>query len=241
MRPHGPVLLGLLALLVGCGDSSPGARNAKDGGKPKDPYDAYVDYYADGEIVFLDDCPSNAELDEGLTDLVFVDKLGREHRVADFAKGRHIVLIMTRGNTTPICPFCSTQTANYIRQYADFEKRGAEVLLAYPVELDRHKAKLRPFLDDVRTRLEDPQRKVPFPVLFDVELQAVDKLGIRKDLSKPATYVVDRDGHVRYAYVGKDLADRPSVKAILDELDELGGSKADAAADDDAPVRSADR
>jgi peroxiredoxin len=57
--------------------------------------------------------------------------------------------------------------------------------------------------------------------VLDVELKAVDQLGIRKDLSKPATYVIDKEGKLRYAYVGKTLADRPSVKAILAELDQI--------------------
>jgi peroxiredoxin len=66
---------------------------------------------------------------------------------------------------------------------------------------------------------------VPFPVLLDVQLQAVDQLGIRKDLSKPATYIVDRTGEVRYAYVGNHLADRPSVQAVLQQLDQFAKPK----------------
>lgn len=59
------------------------------------------------------------------------------------------------------------------------------------------------------------------PLVFDPELKVVDKLGIRKDLSKPATYILDPKGQVQYAYVGATLADRPSVKAMLDQLDEM--------------------
>ena len=58
-------------------------------------------------------------------------------------------------------------------------------------------------------------------VVLDIELKAVDSLGIRKDLSKPATYILDKAGHVRFAYVGKSLSDRPSIKAILKQLDTL--------------------
>ena len=54
-----------------------------------------------------------------------------------------------------------------------------------------------------------------------VELKAVDHLGIRKDLSKPATYILDKQGQTRFAYVGDSLADRPSVKALLEQLDAL--------------------
>ena len=58
----------------------------------------------------------------------------------------------------------------------------------------------------------------PFPLVLDVELHAVDQLGIRADLSKPATYILDKQGQVRFAYVGSTIADRPSVKSLLDQL-----------------------
>ena len=54
--------------------------------------------------------------------------------------------------------------------------------------------------------------------MLDVELRAVDQLGIRADLSKPATYIVDKQGQVRFAYVGATIADRPSVQSMLEQL-----------------------
>lgn len=220
-----------VAALPGCGGPSAGSKedtgrrpvvidNGHDDEKPDDEIDEYAKLY-DVDIDFFDDRTSNARLDEGLTDLVLVDKLGIEHEVAEYAEGRNLVLVVTRGNTTPICPYCSAQTAHYITRYREFVDRDTEVLLAYPVELERHRDKLKPFLDQVKTRLDDPDRSIPFPVLFDVELKAVDRLGIRKDLSKPATYILDREGRMRYGYVGRDRADRPSVDAILKELDKL--------------------
>ena len=34
-------------------------------------------------------------------------------------------------------------------------------------------------------------------------------------------FVLDKAGHVRFAYVGKSLSDRPSIKVILKQLDTL--------------------
>ena len=62
---------------------------------------------------------------------------------------------------------------------------------------------------------------MPFPIVLDVELSAVKELGIRDNLSKPATFILDKYGQVRFAYVGTGIADRPSVKAILNQLDAL--------------------
>lgn len=218
------VLLALVAFATGCGSESSGVINGNatvTGGEPIE--DPYGDYPTEN-ITFLDDLATNAEVTTELRELVFVDRIGREQKVEAFAKGRPIVLVITRGNTTPVCPFCSTQTANYIRRYDEFEKRNVEVLLAYPVAFERDRGRLVPFLADVRTRLDAAAHNVPFPILFDVELKAVDQLGIRKDLAKPATYVVDVEGRVRYAHVGRDITDRPSVTSILRELDALGST-----------------
>ncbi len=58
-------------------------------------------------------------------------------------------------------------------------------------------------------------------MVLDVGLTVVDQLGLRAFLSKPATYILDRRGNVRFAYIGANLADRPSVQAMLDVIDSL--------------------
>ena len=206
-------------LLAGCSDHS------SSSGSTYDPYadSGYDDYrYGSGEITFLEAAPANVADIVGLSDLTLTDKSGESTRVRDLAAERGAVVVVTRGNTNPICPYCSTQTANYIRDYERFSRRGVEVILVYPIEARADQTQLDAFLADARGRLEDQQRPVPFPVLFDVELTAVNQLGIKKDLSKPATYVVDASGHVQYAYVGAHLADRPAVSAVLKTLEELG-------------------
>ena len=57
-------------------------------------------------------------------------------------------------------------------------------------------------------------------MLLDKECQACDRLGIRDDLAKPSTYVLDTHGNLVYAYVGETSTDRPSVKAILAQVDQ---------------------
>ncbi|MEZ6064570.1 MAG: redoxin domain-containing protein [Planctomycetaceae bacterium] len=213
----------LLLGLSGCGADTP----------PTPPTSSYgsssYDYgYGDSsqEISFLNDAPSQAAPEVGLFDITLTDLQGAQAKVSDFAKGRSIVLVVTRGNTDPVCPYCSTQTAHYIRDYAKFADKNAEVVLVYPVAEKGDESRWSRFLEDVRGRLTDPTETVPFPVVFDVQLAAVDKLGIRKDLSKPATYIVDPEGTVRYAYVGATWVDRPSTAAVLAELDALGKSDA---------------
>jgi hypothetical protein len=49
----------------------------------------------------------------------------------------------------------------------------------------------------------------------------VNKLGIQGDLARPSTYILDKQGAVVYGYVGETQVDRPSVKALLAQLDKL--------------------
>lgn len=227
-RPRHPARIGvalwLAAILAGCSGEpavSVPADPLLQGAPAFNPNSGYNGYYTAGEIQFLDGAQSNAELDQGIAALSFVDQVGAPVSLADLTRSKPVVLVITRGNTTPICPYCSTQTARLISDYEQFVKRGVEVVVVYPVAAAGDVGHLDGFLANVRRLLNDPNRQVPFPVWFDIELKAVDQLGIRKDLSKPATYIIDRAGQVRFAYVGAHLADRPSNQSLLDQIDQL--------------------
>lgn len=104
----------------------------------------------------------------------------------------------------------------------NFRSANAEVVVIYPLATPEETPKLGDFMTRVNQINAAPADKAtPFPLLVDIGLKAVDVLGIRKDLSKPATYIIDGSGAVRFAYVGESLADRPSVKALLEQLDAL--------------------
>lgn len=183
----------------------------------------YGSAYDAVEIKFLDDAASNTAPDNKVVQVLFQDLDGKEHPVGEFThdKSNHVVLVVTRGNTNPICPYCTKQTAELIRRYAQIKDKTAEVLLIYPVAQVADGANLQAFLAKTREQLDNAPQQPPFPVLLDMELKGVSQLGIRRDLSKPATYIIDRGGQVRYAYVGEHLADRPSVDAVLKELDKI--------------------
>jgi peroxiredoxin len=186
------------------------------------PSEAQGNVYEDpSQIEFRDDVETNAKPEPGLVDLIFVDTSGQEKKVRELSSGKSTVLVVTRGYTDPICPYCSKYTAQLIKNYSQFADRGAEVLLVYPIAERKDAPKLEDFLKRSREILAEPDRPIPFPVLLDVELKAVNRLGIRKDLSKPATYVLDGNGDVRFAYVGNNWGDRPSIEAIVKQLDAM--------------------
>ncbi|MDA0832306.1 MAG: redoxin domain-containing protein [Planctomycetota bacterium] len=172
-------------------------------------------------VVFNDQVVSNVDFDSNLSDLEFLTRDGSSQALRDFLKEKPVILVITRGYAGSICPFCSSQTSRLINNYQKFVDRGAEVVVVYPLEKPDDTPRLDEFLKSIEIRTNTPAQNPPFPLLLDVELKVVDQLGIRASLSRPATYILDRRGQVRFAYVGRSIADRPSVQALLDQLDQL--------------------
>jgi hypothetical protein len=54
---------------------------------------------------------------------------------------------------------------------------------------------------------------------MDVDLKAVDALGIRRQLARPSSFVLDAQGRLVYAYIGQSPSDRPALDDILRFLD----------------------
>ncbi len=206
---------GLLLPLNGCGRDS-----APVGSGFYDPYGGQ-DYR---QIQFKDNVRSNSSLDGGIAPLSFTDINGEPYDLQDFVGKKHVVLVVTRGFAGSVCLYCSTQTSRLLTSYKKFAERDAEVVVVFPVATPDDSQRHKDFVVNVKNKLDTPVDKIPFPLVLDIELKAVDQLGIRKDLSKPATYILDKQGQVRFAYVGESLADRPSVKALLEQLDALNNA-----------------
>lgn len=165
---------------------------------------------------FRDDAPANATVPAGEMPTRFTDPAGGPADLAAY-RGKSAVLLvvlrgMPRGYDGRPCPYCLAQVGGLAANYPEFRARGAEVVAVFPGSA----AQGRDFVGGV-TDAPD----LPFPILLDPDLAACDRLGIRGDLAKPSTFVLDKTGAVVYAYVGQTYSDRPSVKAQLDVLDGL--------------------
>ncbi len=216
------VILGLC--LTGCGNqaSQPNSRFVTAPSVP----DSYSNPYGidSSMIKFQDHLESNAEPTEDLLSLEFTGSDGHSQPLKDFALGKNLVLVMTRGYSGSICPYCTTQVSRMIANFSEFEKRNTKVVVVYPLAKQEDTQKRDDFVSRAVSMLPK-QVEVPFPILLDVELKGVDALGIRKDLSKPATYILDGEGRLQFAYVGNTLADRPSVQALLEQLDKINQTR----------------
>ena len=209
-----------LAALAGCGSPPP---------KPPMPS---LDISRYGLLPFNDGAQTNVKLPaEELASLEFVNSTGQPTKLGSLLGKKKLVLVVMRGylpsqpaQKGPVvngfCLYCCTQTSRLIANYEEFRKRNAEVVVVVPVAKKPEAAQLDNFLVEVKKQPDAQGASSPFPLLVDLELRAVNQLGIRDDLAKPATYIFDERGQVQFAYVGQHMADRPSVKAILAQLDQ---------------------
>lgn len=172
------------------------------------------------DIQFDDDAASNVKLNTPVGDLAFVDLDGKPFELKSL-RGKNVVLVFTRGYTSfGICLYCATQTSRLITNYEKFAERESEVVVVFPVKQGDNKRQWKEFLDKTKSLLSSEDAQVPFRVLLDPNLAAVDQLGIGEDLSKPATYILDKKGKVRFAHVGT-VVNRPSMSALLKQLDAM--------------------
>lgn len=170
---------------------------------------------------------------EMLGDLEVTDVDGNRRFVKDYRSEKNLVVVFSRGYYGAVCPFCSAQVQRLASEHKRIEEAGGQVLVIFPIKTSQD-AKHRNVLvsaaefglkdaSDAADGLADAASKLPFEIVTDPELKAVDQLDIREELSKPATYILDAGGKVRYAYVGRDPGDRPRVATIVEQLNAIKG------------------
>jgi peroxiredoxin len=138
------------------------------------------------------------------------DEHGRDVRLADQLGHGPVLLLFYRGDW---CSYCNAQLAGFAVRARDLEALGARVL-AISVDESPKAGPLKTWL------------RFPFPVLADPCHRVIDQYagleaGQRRGLpvGKPATYVLDRSGGIRWQYIGEDFADRPLVDEVLAQVE----------------------
>lgn len=144
------------------------------------------------------------------------------------------------------CPYCNKELKGLEKILPQAEELGATVLALSP-EMRAH------VKDNVKKNglsfdlLSDKDNKVAklFGVSFELDDKTVDKYdnyGIdvakhngtgKHELPIPATYVIDTDRTIRYAFVEENYAKRAKTRDILKALKTLSQERADAGASDD--------
>ena len=103
-----------------------------------------------------------------------------------------------------------------------FEDRGAQLLVIDPHEAYRVRHLLR--------SVESKPDAIAFPILADPAATVSATYGVAFQMNihtewsnRPATFIIDREGVIRFERRAKRVTDRPSPYLLLQELDKLGG------------------
>lgn len=216
-----------LAFAAGCGSSAttPKAPNPYDVGATQEQLRDIA-----GQLK-MEGPPRNDVREVPLT---FIDKDGKPVDLASYRGKKNVVLVVVKGLPQKTdsgypnagrayCPGCLAQLNVLVANYDEFKSRNAEVVIVFPGPQDT----LPGFLSAARVDGKAPNPAAPFPLVSDADLNAVRKFGISGDLAKPASYILDTNGDVVFAYVAGNNAtyDRPSVKDMLEKLDKLNRDK----------------
>ncbi len=66
---------------------------------------------------------------------------------------------------------------------------------------------------------------IPFPILYNKDADVVKAYGVYDllgdGLATPATFVIDKQGVIRWKRVGSSVGDRPPASKVLEELGKL--------------------
>jgi peroxiredoxin len=217
MRLPAVAVLSILVALPACSSTSSGGGDAK-GGAPEKPRTGIH------RFAFKADAPSNRDVGAPLPgeDAELTAPDGRVVKVSDY-RGRPVVLVFNRGFAGFVCPYCTVYTAQLASRYEELRALGAEVLCVYPTR-ETSEDKVLEFTDAVNQVLaEEGAEALPFPVFLDRGLVATARFNLTGDLTKPSTFVLDRNGVVRYAYVGNSPDERPAVERVVEEVRAAAG------------------
>ncbi len=131
----------------------------------------------------------------------------------DFRSRSKVVLVVLRGFSKDVCVYCVTQTTALCNSIEEFQKRGCEVFVVYPGEKNRLEAFMESF-----ELFSGIQGKPPIGVLYDRNMELVERMGITSEFAIPSTFVLDESGVIRYSYVGENIEDRPPTKKVLEAI-----------------------
>lgn len=124
----------------------------------------------------------------------------------DQFRGKHLVLFFFPMAWTGVC---SKEMCTVQEDFTTYEGLGAQVI---GVSVDSHFA-LKRFMED---------NKIQYPLLSDFNKQAIKDYdvvqesfaGVYSNTSRRATFVIDKDGILRYAQVLPSPGDFPDMEAI---------------------------
>lgn len=133
-------------------------------------------------------------------DFTLQDMDGNDHALSDY-RGRVVMLNFW----ATWCPPCRREMPSMERLHAKFKDRGLEVVAVNQWEDP-----------DLVFEFTGRLSLAPtFAILFDRESRVAEQYGVK---GLPTTYLIDRDGNIRFQAIGGREFDHPEVEALIEGL-----------------------
>lgn len=172
--------------------------------------------------------PEGLKMGDIAPDINAMDQDGKKVQLKELLKKGDVVVIFYRGQW---CPFCSKQLSKVNDSLSFVSAKGASVIAVTP-ETPENIKKTVEKTKATYAILEDNNMSImkSYKVNFAVDEKTIEKYktyGIDFDkangsnganLPVPATYIIGKDGKIKYAFFNPDYRQRPSVKEILEHL-----------------------
>lgn len=140
---------------------------------------------------------------------------GKVRRLSEVTGKGPVVLVVLRGFPGYQCPLCNRQAADLVKNGAAFARAGARVVMVYPGPKAVVEVKAGEFVTDKKL----PQH---FELVVDADYAMVNAYQLRweavGETAYPSTFVLGRDGRIRFAKISKSHGGRTTAAEVLAEL-----------------------
>ncbi len=161
-------------------------------------------------------------------DFNVIDQNGKNIQLKNLVRDGDVVLVFYRGQW---CPYCNKQLSKLNDSLSFITAKGATVVTITPETAENIKKTIEK-TKVAYSILEDKEMKImkSYKVNFAVDDKTIKQyknygIDFEKangsngaNLPVPATYIIGKDGKIKYAFFNPDYRQRASVKEILDNL-----------------------
>lgn len=172
--------------------------------------------------------PEGLSVGDNAPEINAKDQNGEKVKLKDLLKKGEVVLIFYRGQW---CPYCTRQLSQINDSLSYISSKGATVLTITPETPDNIKKTVEKSKASFSI-IEDEKLAImkSYKVNFSVDEKTIIKYktyGIDFDIANgsnganlpvPATYIIGKNGKIKYKFFNPDYSKRASVKDILDNL-----------------------
>ena len=159
--------------------------------------------------------PAAPKVGDKAPDFTLADVDGKSVSLAKLAGEAPVTLVVLRGYPGYQCPICSVQVADLVKHADELKSAGAEVVLVYPGPAENLSGRAKEFMKG---------RALPenFSFVTDPDYKFTESYGLRWDAPRetayPSTFVIDKQGVVRYAKISKTHGGRAKTDEVLKAL-----------------------